>query len=145
MNFFLATRPLYGCFNNAESVKPNFVYLMRGCGIPCSNKRYDAPHSIWMQDITAMLCRHPYKMMSAVRCPITFENCYIFYRGQCENTFLCLCAGAKTCDATKIAIFHKQTTLGGTPLLFVNIQAIWHSHFGVQQVVFPTLFWGVEI
>ena len=58
-------------FIYAESVKPDFVYLMRGCGIPCSNKRCDAPHFIqtWSNNI----CTHPYKMKSAVRCPATLK------------------------------------------------------------------------
>ena len=58
-------------FIYVESVKPDFVYLMRGCGIPCSNKRCDAPHFIqtWGNNI----CTHPYKMKSAVRRPATLK------------------------------------------------------------------------
>ena len=73
-----------------SSVKPNFVYLPEVVEYPNNNKRCDAPHFIQMRGTTRLLWRHPYKMKSAVRCPVILKLPH-FRQGQCENTFLCLC------------------------------------------------------
>ena len=97
-----------------ESVVADFVYLPEVVEYPNNNKRCDAPHFIQMRGTTRLLWRHPYKMKSAVRCPVILKLPH-FRQGQCENTFLCLFRvlyGPST--ITKVINFHKQTTLGGT-------------------------------
>lgn len=45
--------------------------------------------------------------MSAVRCPLTLENFHIFYREQCENTFIKYVRfGLAPSATTKLEIFH---------------------------------------
>ena len=73
-----------------ESVVADFVYLPEVVEDPNNNKRCDAPHFIQMRGTTRLLWRHPYKMKSAVRCPVILKLPH-FRQGQCENTFLCLC------------------------------------------------------
>ena len=69
-------------YNKKESVELPFVYRIEALTKPDQNKRYNTPHLDSMRYMHRTVHSHiAIQEMSAVRHPLVFENCQIFYSG----------------------------------------------------------------